>query len=55
MVDIPSQPPTPKITARGMSISSFSQMKAYGYLGKISLQREFKEKNVTSVITNKNY
>lgn len=55
MVDIPSQPPTPQITAIGISISSLSQMKAFGYLEKISLQKEFKGKNVTSVITNKNY
>lgn len=34
MVDIPSQPPTPQITAIGISISSLSQMKAFGYLEK---------------------
>lgn len=30
-------------------------MKAFGYLEKKSLSEEFKGKNVTSVITNKNY
>lgn len=55
-INIPPNP-IPQINTVEMSISSLSQMKAYGYsrVQVISLQRELEVKNVTSATSNKKY